>query len=65
MSSDNGGPEYKKGTGGGNNWPLRGGKASNWQGELCKRISVGAAERTSALASLTLCPGIPGMCMYW
>lgn len=32
FSSDNGGPIYYNGTGGGNNYPLRGGKASNFEG---------------------------------
>lgn len=40
MSSDNGGPMYylasgsEHGYGGANNWPLKGGKASNWQGGI-------------------------------
>jgi arylsulfatase I/J len=34
FSSDNGGPVYGNGTSGGNNWPLRGGKASNWEGGI-------------------------------
>mmetsp|Transcript_14657 Transcript_14657/g.16265 ORF Transcript_14657/g.16265 Transcript_14657/m.16265 type:complete len:533 (+) Transcript_14657:62-1660(+) len=32
MSADNGGPIYGNGTSGGNNWPLRGGKVSNFEG---------------------------------
>mmetsp|Transcript_22600 Transcript_22600/g.44013 ORF Transcript_22600/g.44013 Transcript_22600/m.44013 type:complete len:550 (-) Transcript_22600:210-1859(-) len=32
FSSDNGGPVYQNGTSGANNYPLRGGKASNWEG---------------------------------
>lgn len=32
FSSDNGGPIYAGGDGGANNFPLRGGKASNWEG---------------------------------
>mmetsp|Transcript_13788 Transcript_13788/g.50210 ORF Transcript_13788/g.50210 Transcript_13788/m.50210 type:complete len:561 (+) Transcript_13788:81-1763(+) len=32
FSSDNGGPIYYNGTGGANNFPLRGGKASNFEG---------------------------------
>lgn len=32
FSSDNGGPVYENGTSGANNYPLRGGKASNWEG---------------------------------
>jgi len=32
FSSDNGGPIYNNGTAGANNYPLRGGKASNWEG---------------------------------
>tara|TARA_B110000208_G_scaffold61718_1_gene80170 strand:+ start:64 stop:1842 length:1779 start_codon:yes stop_codon:yes gene_type:complete len=34
FSSDNGGPVYCDGCAGANNWPLRGGKASNWQGGI-------------------------------
>lgn len=34
FSSDNGGPVYGNGTSGANNWPLRGGKASNWEGGI-------------------------------
>ena len=33
-SSDNGGPIYNSGGAGANNWPLRGGKMSNWQGGI-------------------------------
>lgn len=32
LTSDNGGPIYANGSSGGNNWPLRGGKMSNWEG---------------------------------
>jgi len=32
FSSDNGGPIYNNGTAGANNYPLRGGKMSNWEG---------------------------------
>ena len=32
FSADNGGPIYWSGIGGANNWPLRGGKGSNWEG---------------------------------
>jgi arylsulfatase I/J len=32
FSSDNGGPIYRKGSVGASNFPLRGGKASNWEG---------------------------------
>ena len=32
MTSDNGGPIYRNGAAGGNNWPLRGGKKSNFDG---------------------------------
>jgi len=32
FSSDNGGPVYNNGTAGANNYPLRGGKMSNWEG---------------------------------
>jgi len=32
FSSDNGGPIYNNGTAGANNYPLRGGKVSNWEG---------------------------------
>jgi len=32
FSSDNGGPIYQDGAAGSNNWPLKGGKASNWEG---------------------------------
>ena len=34
MLSDNGGPIYKKGAAGSNNFPLRGGKASNFEGGI-------------------------------
>jgi arylsulfatase I/J len=34
FTSDNGGPVYWGGTSGANNYPLRGGKASNWQGGI-------------------------------
>eukprot|EP00038_Savillea_parva_P012898 m.207655 g.207655 ORF g.207655 m.207655 type:complete len:663 (+) comp23877_c0_seq1:26-2014(+) len=32
--SDNGGPSYLNGTSGANNWPLKGGKMSNWDGGI-------------------------------
>ncbi len=32
--ADNGGPIYNNGTAGANNWPLRGGKMSNWEGGI-------------------------------
>ena len=32
LTSDNGGPIYDDGNAGANNWPLRGGKTSNWEG---------------------------------
>ena len=34
LSADNGGPIYMSGRGGGNNFPLRGGKASNFEGGI-------------------------------
>lgn len=34
MSSDNGGPIYASGGAGANNFPLKGGKASNWEGGI-------------------------------
>jgi len=34
FSSDNGGAVYRNGTAGANNWPLRGGKVSNWEGGI-------------------------------
>jgi len=34
VSSDNGGPIYKRGLAGGNNFPLKGGKAGNWEGGI-------------------------------
>jgi len=34
VHSDNGGPIYQKGRAGANNWPLRGGKVSNWEGGI-------------------------------
>ena len=34
ISSDNGGPVYMQGRGGASNWPMRGGKAGNWQGGI-------------------------------
>ena len=33
-TADNGGPIYQSGAAGANNWPLRGGKMSNWQGGI-------------------------------
>lgn len=30
-TADNGGPIYQSGAAGANNWPMRGGKMSNWQ----------------------------------
>ena len=33
-SADNGGPIYSSGAAGANNWPMRGGKMSNWQGGI-------------------------------
>merc|ERR1740121_1141039 len=41
FTSDNGGPIYRKGSVGANNFPLKGGKASNWEGGI----------RVNALAS--------------
>lgn len=32
FSADNGGPIYFNGSGGANNWPLKGGKMNNWEG---------------------------------
>jgi arylsulfatase B len=40
-SADNGGPIYNSGAAGANNWPLRGGKMSNWQGGI--RVNAYAA----------------------
>lgn len=34
FSSDNGGPVYYHGSAGANNYPLRGGKMSNWEGGI-------------------------------
>uniref|UniRef100_A0A7S2IR02 Sulfatase N-terminal domain-containing protein n=1 Tax=Haptolina brevifila TaxID=156173 RepID=A0A7S2IR02_9EUKA len=34
LTTDNGGPIYQRGAGGGNNYPLRGGKGSNWEGGI-------------------------------
>jgi len=34
FTSDNGGPIYRNGSVGANNWPLKGGKASNWDGGI-------------------------------
>lgn len=34
FSSDNGGPVYRNGDSGANNWPLRGGKAANFEGGI-------------------------------
>lgn len=34
LTSDNGGPIYNQGTAGANNYPLRGGKRSNWEGGI-------------------------------
>eukprot|EP00662_Eupelagonemidae_sp_cell21_P052772 gene52772-12330_t len=38
FTSDNGGPVYGNGTAGANNWPLRGGKMSNWEGGIRARL---------------------------
>jgi len=46
LSADNGGPVYANGSAGANNWPLRGGKTSNWEGGI----------RVNALASGGLLP---------
>ena len=34
FSADNGGPIYARGSGGANNYPLRGGKMNNWEGGI-------------------------------
>merc|ERR1719247_1653861 len=34
VHADNGGPIYYSGCCGGNNWPLKGGKLSNWEGGI-------------------------------
>jgi len=34
VSSDNGGPVYYGGSAGANNWPLKGGKETNWEGGI-------------------------------
>eukprot|EP01060_Flectonema_neradi_P009953 TRINITY_DN1710_c0_g1_i5.p1 TRINITY_DN1710_c0_g1~~TRINITY_DN1710_c0_g1_i5.p1 ORF type:complete len:526 (+),score=134.78 TRINITY_DN1710_c0_g1_i5:465-2042(+) len=34
LHADNGGPIYKEGTAGANNYPLKGGKVSNWEGGI-------------------------------
>ena len=34
FSSDNGGPIYDNGSAGANNYPHKGGKASNWEGGI-------------------------------
>mmetsp|Transcript_100598 Transcript_100598/g.288277 ORF Transcript_100598/g.288277 Transcript_100598/m.288277 type:complete len:575 (-) Transcript_100598:574-2298(-) len=41
FSADNGGPVYRNGTPGANNWPLKGGKAANWEGGI--RVNAWAA----------------------
>ena len=58
FSSDNGGPVYFGGAGGANNHPLRGGKASNWQGGIRVNSWIGggavpAAMRGKKLEGLT------------
>jgi arylsulfatase B len=57
-SADNGGPIYQSGAAGANNWPMRGGKMSNWQGGI--RVNafasggfLPAAVRGTALAQGT------------
>jgi len=41
-ASDNGGPVYLNGTAGANNHPLKGGKASNWEGGIRVNAFVSA-----------------------
>jgi len=49
FSSDNGGPVYNGGNPGANNWPLRGGKASNWQGGIRVNAWVSGGAVPSAM----------------
>lgn len=58
FSSDNGGPVYNGGSAGANNFPLRGGKASNFQGGIRVNSWVGGgiipqSMRGKTLAGLT------------
>uniref|UniRef100_A0A7S2XH33 Sulfatase N-terminal domain-containing protein n=1 Tax=Lotharella oceanica TaxID=641309 RepID=A0A7S2XH33_9EUKA len=58
FSSDNGGPVYQNGTSGANNYPLRGGKASNWEGGVRVNAWVSGglvpeAMRSRALSGLS------------
>jgi arylsulfatase B len=60
MSADNGGPVYMQGRGAGNNYPLRGGKAGNWQGGIRVNSFVSGGfvpkrRRGSKLTGLVTC----------
>jgi hypothetical protein len=52
FSSDNGGPIYGNGTSGGNNFPLRGGKASNFEGGIRVNGWVGGGALHSSLRGM-------------
>ena len=47
-SADNGGPIYNSGAAGANNWPMRGGKMSNWQGGAARKQARSAPRRRPA-----------------
>ena len=61
FSADNGGPVYCAGCAGANNWPLRGGKASNWQGGIRVNSWVSGGLVPSAMHGMKLA----GLAAVW